>query len=67
MRRWIRLAPSLGGVDSLVSMPALTSHRSMPPAERRALGMPDAMIRLALGIEATEDLIDDLDRALARP
>ena len=65
--RWIRLAPSLGGVDSLVSMPALTSHRSMPPAERRALGMPDAMIRLALGIEATEDLIDDLDRALARP
>lgn len=64
--RWIRLAPSLGGVESLVSMPALTSHRSMPPEERRALGMPDAMIRLALGIEAPEDLIADLDRALAR-
>jgi cystathionine gamma-synthase/cystathionine gamma-lyase/cystathionine beta-lyase len=64
--RWIRLAPSLGGVESLVSMPALTSHRAMAPAERRALGMPDAMIRLALGIEATEDLIADLDQALDR-
>jgi cystathionine gamma-synthase/cystathionine gamma-lyase/cystathionine beta-lyase len=64
--RWIRLAPSLGGVDSLVSMPALTSHRAMAPAERRALGMPDAMIRLALGIEAPEDLIADLDQALGR-
>ena len=63
--RWIRLAPSLGGVDSLVSMPALTSHRSMDPEERRARGMPDAMIRLALGIEATEDLIADIERALA--
>jgi cystathionine gamma-synthase/cystathionine gamma-lyase/cystathionine beta-lyase len=64
--RWIRLAPSLGGVESLVSMPALTSHRAMAPAERRALGMPDAMIRLALGIEAPEDLIADLDQALDR-
>jgi cystathionine beta-lyase/cystathionine gamma-synthase len=63
--RWIRLAPSLGGVESLVSMPALTSHRSMPPEERRARGMPDAMVRLALGIEAAEDLTADLERALA--
>jgi cystathionine beta-lyase/cystathionine gamma-synthase len=62
--RWIRLAPSLGGVESLVSMPALTSHRSMDPEERRARGMPDAMIRLAVGIEATEDLIADIERAL---
>lgn len=65
--RWIRLAPSLGGVESLVSMPALTSHRSMTPEARLALGMPDTTIRLALGIEAGEDLIDDLDRALAGP
>ena len=64
--RWIHLAPSLGGVESLVSMPAQTSHRSMAPAERRALGIPDATIRLALGIEAPEDLIADLDRALSR-
>ncbi|HUP01046.1 MAG TPA: PLP-dependent transferase [Gemmatimonadota bacterium] len=63
--RWIRLAPSLGGVDSLVSMPSKTSHRSLAPADRAALGIPDSMIRLALGIEAAEDLIEDLDRALA--
>ena len=63
--RWIRLAPSLGGVDSLVSMPSLTSHRMLAPADRAARGIPDSMIRLALGIEAAEDLIEDLDRALA--
>ena len=64
--RWIRLAPSLGGVESLVSMPAVTSHQSMAPEVRRARGMPDAMVRLALGIEATEDLVADLDRGLAQ-
>jgi cystathionine beta-lyase/cystathionine gamma-synthase len=63
--RWITLAPSLGGVESLVSMPSMTSHRMMPPEERRARGMPDAMVRLALGIEDPRDLVDDLDRALA--
>lgn len=63
--RWIRLAPSLGGVESLVSMPALTSHRSMDPAERARRGIPDQTVRLALGVEAAEDLIDDLERALA--
>ena len=64
--QWIRLAPSLGGVDSLVSMPSMTSHRGMPPTERRARGIDDAMVRLALGIEAKEDLIADLDQALSR-
>ena len=63
--RWIRLAPSLGGVDSLVSLPAQTSHRGLSPDERAALGIPDPMIRLALGIEAADDLVLDLDRALA--
>ena len=63
--RWIKLAPSLGGVESLVSMPSLTSHRMMPPEERRARGIPDATVRLALGIEDSADLIDDLDRSLA--
>ena len=63
--RWIRLAPSLGGVESLVSMPSLTSHRAMDPDERARRGIPDQTVRLALGVEATEDLIDDLDRALA--
>ncbi len=63
--RWIGLAPSLGGVESLVSMPARTSHRGLSSEERARRGMPDAMIRLALGIEAAEDLIEDVDRALA--
>jgi cystathionine beta-lyase/cystathionine gamma-synthase len=64
--RWIRLAPSLGGVESLVSMPALTSHRAMDPTERRAQGIDDGAIRLSLGIEAPADLLADLDQALAR-
>lgn len=63
--RWIELAPSLGGVESLVSMPSMTSHRMMPAEKRRERGIPDAMVRLALGIEDSSDLIDDLDRALA--
>lgn len=63
--RWIRLAPSLGGVDSLVSLPAQTSHRGLSAEERMALGMPDSMIRLALGIESADDLVEDLERALA--
>jgi cystathionine beta-lyase/cystathionine gamma-synthase len=63
--RWIREAPSLGGVDSLVSMPSRTSHRGLPPEDRERRGIPDSMVRLALGIEAAEDLVEDLDRALA--
>lgn len=63
--RWIQLAPSLGGVESLVSMPSMTSHRMMPAATRRERGISDAMVRLALGIEDPRDLVDDLDRALA--
>lgn len=63
--RWIRLAPSLGGVESLVSLPAQTSHRHLDPAERRRRGIGDNLVRLALGIEAADDLIDDLDHALA--
>ena len=63
--RWIRLAPSLGGVESLVSLPVQTSHRSLDPAERERRGISDRLIRLSLGIEAADDLVDDLDRALA--
>ncbi len=62
---WIRLAPSLGGVESLVSMPAMTSHRHFTSDQRAQRGMPDQTVRLALGVEAADDLIDDLDRALA--
>ena len=58
------LAESLGGVESLVDHPAIMTHASVPLAEREALGIDDRLIRLSVGIEAAEDLIADLDRAL---
>jgi len=58
------IAPSLGGVDSLMTIPARTSHRLMTPDERARTGISDGMVRMSVGIEATDDLIDDLQRAL---
>jgi cystathionine beta-lyase/cystathionine gamma-synthase len=58
------LAPSLGGVDSLVSIPVLTSHLMVPADERKKMGVTEQMIRLSVGVEAAEDLIADLDYAL---
>jgi cystathionine beta-lyase/cystathionine gamma-synthase len=57
-------APSLGGVESLITRPAQTSHSGMPPAERERAGISDGLIRLSVGLEATEDLIADFARAL---
>ena len=57
------LAESLGGVESLIEHPAIMTHASVPPETRAALGISDALIRLSVGIEDLEDLIDDLDRA----
>ena len=59
------VAPSLGGVETLVTRPATTSHAGMAPADRRRLGITDSLIRVSVGIEAIEDLIEDFDRALA--
>jgi cystathionine gamma-synthase len=59
------LAPSLGGVDSLVTIPVITSHAMIHPEERRKMGVTDQLVRLAVGIENVDDLIADLDRALA--
>ena len=59
------LAESLGGVESLVDHPAIMTHASVPEKERAQLGISDQLIRLSVGIEAVEDLIEDLDRALA--
>jgi cystathionine beta-lyase/cystathionine gamma-synthase len=59
------IAPSLGGVESLMTRPATTSHSGLTPAERQRLGVSDGLIRLSVGIEATEDLIEDFDQALA--
>ena len=58
------LAESLGGVESLVNHPAIMTHASVPPEKRAVLGIDDALIRLSVGVEAVEDLIAELDRAL---
>jgi cystathionine gamma-lyase len=62
--RIFTIAESLGGVESLVDHPGLMTHASIPPEQRKALGIDDALIRLSVGIEATEDLIADLQEAL---
>lgn len=59
------VATSLGGVETLVSMPLFTSHAALSRDERNALGIADGFIRLSLGIEDPEDLIADLEQALA--
>lgn len=61
----IRPALSLGGVESIICAPAVTSHVKLSPAERLELGITDSLFRLSVGIEDVDDLIGDLDRALA--
>ncbi|MCS6913176.1 MAG: aminotransferase class I/II-fold pyridoxal phosphate-dependent enzyme [Myxococcales bacterium] len=58
-------APSLGGVETLVTRPATTSHASLTPAERHRLGISDALLRISVGLEDPEDLIEDLAQALS--
>lgn len=60
----IRHAPSLGGVDSLVSEPRFTSHAHLSSGERAAAGIPDGFLRLSIGIESANDLIGDIEQAL---
>ncbi len=62
--RLFTLAPSLGGVESLVSIPVLTSHAMIPAEERARMGVTEQMIRLSVGIENADDLIADLEHAL---
>jgi cystathionine beta-lyase/cystathionine gamma-synthase len=62
--RLFTLAPSLGGVESLVSIPVLTSHAMIPAEDRARMGVTEQMIRLSVGIENAEDLIADLEHAL---
>jgi len=59
-------AASLGDTRSLIVHSASTSHRAMPPEQREAIGISDGLVRLSVGIEAVEDLIQDLDQALMR-
>jgi methionine-gamma-lyase len=60
-----RFAASLGGVETTVSYPELTSHRSMTPEERAALGVGSGTVRVSVGIEDPEDIIADFVQALA--
>jgi len=60
------VAPSLGGVETLITRPAATSHAGMSPEDRERLGITPDLIRISCGIEGTQDLIADFDQALAK-
>ena len=60
------LAESLGGVETLISHPALMTHASVPPEIQKEIGITQGLVRLSVGIEDVEDLIADLDQALAK-
>lgn len=60
------LAESLGGVESLIELPAPMTHASVDPVQRRAIGIDDGLVRLSVGIEDPDDLRRDLEQALAR-
>lgn len=62
--RLFTLAESLGGVESLIEHPAIMTHASLPPERRAALGISDTLIRISVGIEHVDDLIEDLSQAL---
>ena len=63
--RLFTLAESLGGVESLIELPALMTHASLPPERRAEIGIDDGLIRLSVGIEDEADLLADLAQALA--
>ncbi|RMH70279.1 MAG: PLP-dependent transferase [Gemmatimonadetes bacterium] len=62
--RYFALAESLGGVESLIECPALMTHASVPKAAREQIGLSDSLIRISVGIEHVDDLIEDMDQAL---
>jgi len=59
------LAESLGGVESLISHPATMTHASVPTEKRQSLGITDGLVRVSVGIEDIEDILEDLDQALS--
>lgn len=63
--RWFTLAESLGAVESLISVPARMTHASIPAERRAELGITDGLVRISVGIEDVEDLIEDLNQALS--
>jgi len=61
-----KLAESLGGIKSLISHPMNMTHKSIPAEIRRASGVTDSLIRLSIGLEEAEDLINDLENTFAQ-
>ena len=64
--KWFSLAESLGGVESLIGHPASMTHAAIPKEEREKNGLADTLIRLSVGIENADDLIADLEQAIAK-
>jgi cystathionine beta-lyase/cystathionine gamma-synthase len=62
----VKFAASLGGVETTVSYPEITSHRTLTPAERAELGVGPGTVRVSVGIEAAEDIVEDFTQALSR-
>jgi cystathionine beta-lyase/cystathionine gamma-synthase len=65
--RLCALAESLGGVETIITHPATMTHAAIPPERRQQIGVTDGLVRISVGIENVEDIIDDIDRALNRP
>jgi cystathionine gamma-lyase/cystathionine beta-lyase/cystathionine gamma-lyase/homocysteine desulfhydrase len=59
------LAESLGGVETLISHPATMTHAALGEKGRKAIGLTDGLVRISVGIEDIQDILDDLDQALA--
>jgi methionine-gamma-lyase len=64
--KMVKLAVSLGGTESLAEHPAAMTHSAVEPHKRKEFGIADNLVRLSVGVEATEDIIWDLDQALAQ-
>lgn len=62
--RLFTLAESLGGVESLIEVPSVMTHASVPPEQRATLGIDDSLVRISVGVESVDDLIADLKQAL---
>jgi cystathionine gamma-lyase len=62
--RIFQLAESLGGVESLIGHPASMTHAAVPRELRQAMGLTDSLVRLSVGIEEVDDLIEDLEQAM---
>ncbi|MBW2028732.1 MAG: aminotransferase class I/II-fold pyridoxal phosphate-dependent enzyme [Deltaproteobacteria bacterium] len=60
------VAPSLGGIETLITRPVTTSHSGLSPEERNRMGISEDLVRVSVGIESTEDLISDFEQALAQ-